>query len=361
VVDPNVKPPVGFDLSASPVPNPLAEAPKAEDAATLKVNPSAVFCVGDTVEEGIAGFLLLPSRTSSSLDLRLVEIDFESAEAEADVEVVPKVNPPVGFKESEAVLGGAATPNVKPLDTGAGALDGTGALEDCAETPKLKPDELVDAFFGDSTPNLKPLVEGATTSVFFGSTVDTPNVKPLEAVETGADELGSLGLTFPVGALPGLLVSQQGHLAYLAPFVTAQLGHFQLPGSICMNRASGFAPAGVLDIDAGATDIAEPAEEDSDNGFAVSQQGHFERLAAFITAQVEHLQLPASTCMKRASGLVALDGAAALAEETGAATFSGDFSLRGTDFVNDSGRTRGDEGIKENGVVVDVDFAVNAF
>lgn len=61
---------------------------------------------------------------------------------------------------------------------------------------------------------------------------------PLEAVAdtgfTGAAGLATLAL--------GFAVSQQGHLLCVAWFVTAHVGHFQLPGAICVKRARGFTP-----------------------------------------------------------------------------------------------------------------------
>lgn len=221
------------------------------------------------------------------------------------VEVVtPKEKPEVEGAEASFDLPlNVATPKLKPAVAGVDSLFGWSLA---ATTPKEKPEVVVAACsFGFSleaaTPKLKPLAaETCVESTFAGV---TPNENPLVeelsellasvAAPDTTPKLNSLGLEevdVEVGAsaatdVPlGLVVSQHGHFASLTSLITEQVGHFQVPGAVCINFASGF-------------------EEFIAVGLAVSQHGHLGCESLFVTEHVGHFHVPGAACIKRARGL----------------------------------------------------------
>jgi hypothetical protein len=214
------------------------------------------------------------------------------------------------------------------------------------------------------TPNEKLGLEAVAGTAVVVDAAGAPNENPPVVIAPAG--FGAASFAVLAALTPGLAVSQQGHFACVAWFVTAHVGHFQLPGASCVKRASGFAPLDIVEAaatplepvaDTGFTGVARLATLAL--GFAVSQQGHLLCVAWFVTAHVGHFQLPGAICVKRARRFTPLDSVAAAGVEAAASTAGlglGAFSKLACGFwlfvfaKSPSPRTFGDAGTNANGV-----------
>lgn len=209
------------------------------------------------------------------------------------------------------------------------------------------------SFIDGATPNEKPVDE--TLSLFLVSVVDeavTPKLKPApELVTAGVCTLAELAPT-------GFAASQHGHFANLSSFVTEHVGHFHVPGATCMNRARGLDAPLAIGAGADLLGAGLLNAELLLVGFAVSQHGHFENLSWLVTEQLGHFHVPGTTCMKRASGLVPVDAGTLDTCFTGLfSTIGADTGSFGfTDFGAHSAFCFGDGGTKEKAASVPLGF-----
>lgn len=201
----------------------------------------------------------------------------------------------------------------------------------------------------DGKPKELRALDGASAAGFSFS-AGAPNENPPDDIFPPILDFDRSGEEADV-APPGFSVSQQGHFEYLGPLVTAQLGHFQLPGSECIKRASGLTSSVVFSKPS--LDVVGLLDFTVSLGLSASQHGHFEYFGPFVTEQLGHFQLPASTCINRANGFTSTLDADLTRDVAGGsivdlvAIFVVDASFIFTDETNES--TFGDAGINENG------------